>query len=143
MWLLACGSKPDTPEGRVRALFEKAEVAAEARDLGTLRELISANYMDDRGHDKQAIVGILYYHFLRNQSVHLLTRVHGIAFPERAKAEATVFVATAGQPIHGTGELLRLRADLFRFDLTLADEGRGAWKVTRGTWRRVEMSDFL
>ncbi len=142
-WLLSCGSKPDSPEARVRALFDKAEVAAENKDLGTLRELVSDNYTDEFRQDKQAILGILAFHFYRNQSIYLLTRVQSVAFPGPARAEAVVFVATAGQPIRGTEELVALRADLFRFDITLADKGKGDWKVTRAQWRRVELKDFL
>ena len=140
---IACGSKPDSPEARVRALFNKAEVAAEKKDLGTLRALISDHYLDDLGQDKQAILGVLSFHFFRNQSIYLLTRIQTIAFPETARAEAVVFVATAGQPIRGTEELVALRADLFRFDITLADKGKDNWKVTRAQWRRVELKDFL
>jgi hypothetical protein len=140
---IACGSKPDSPEARVRALFDRAEVAAEKKDLGTLRDLISDTYLDDLGQNKQAILGVLSFHFFRNQSIYILTRIQSIAFPEPAQAGAVVFVATAGQPIRGTEELAALRADLFRFDITLADNGKGDWKVTRAQWRRVEVKDFL
>ena len=140
---ISCGSKPDSPEARVRALFDKAEVAAEKKDLGTLRDLISDHYLDDLGQNKQAILGVLSFHFFRNQSIYVLTRIQTIAFPEPARAGAVVFVATAGQPIPGTEDLLRVRADLFRFDITLADKGKGDWKVTRAQWRRVELKDFL
>jgi len=141
--LLSCRSQPDTPEARVRATLEKAQAAAENKDLGTLGQLVSDNYTDDLGQDKQTIMGILTFHFFRNQSIYLLTRVHGIAFPEPARAETTVYVATAGQPIRGAEELVLLRADLFRFDFVFADEGKGAWKVTTARWRRVEPADFL
>ena len=140
---IACGSKPDSPEARVRALFNKAEVAAEKKDLGTFRDLISDQYLDEFRQDKQAILGVLSFHFFRNQSIYVLTRIQGIAFPEPAQAGAIIFVATAGQPIRGTEELVALRADLFRFDITLADKGKGDWKVTRAQWRRVELKDFL
>ena len=140
---IACGSKPDSPEARVRAVFNKAEVAAEKKDLGTFRDLISDQYLDEFRQDKQAILGVLSFHFFRNQSIYLLTRIQTIAFPETARAEAVVFVATAGQPIPGTEDLLRVRADLFRFDITLADKGKDNWKVTRAQWRRVELKDFL
>jgi hypothetical protein len=140
---IACGSKPDSPEARVRALIKKAEVAAEQKDLGTFRDIISDQYLDEFRQDKQVTLGILSFHFFRNQSIYLLTRIQAITFPEPARAEAVVFVATAGQPIRGTEELVALRADLFKFDVTLAAKGKGDWKVTRAQWRRVELKDFL
>ena len=36
----------------------------------------------------------------------------------------------------------RLRADLYRFDFALAEEG-GDWRVTSASWRRAEAGDFL
>jgi hypothetical protein len=39
-------------------------------------------------------------------------------------------------------DLPALRADLYRFDLTFGDE-RGAWRVTRATWRPAALNDFF
>jgi hypothetical protein len=38
-------------------------------------------------------------------------------------------------------ELERLRADLHRFEITLASENK-EWKVVRAEWRRAEPGDF-
>ncbi|MFQ5846582.1 MAG: hypothetical protein ACE5IQ_02795 [Candidatus Methylomirabilales bacterium] len=94
--LLSCSAEPDSPETQVRALLARAEVAAEGKDLAAFRQLVSDSYTDGRGHNKQAILGILAYHFFRNQSIHLLTRTQAITVPKPAQAEATVLVATAG-----------------------------------------------
>jgi hypothetical protein len=141
--LAACAAEPDSPEAQVRALLERAEEAAEEKRVGALKQLISEIYSDDHGQDRQAVAGLLTYYFLRNQSVHLLTRVRSIEFPEPARARATVFVAMAGMPIPGIDELARIRADLYRFDFSLADEASGDWRVTRAAWRRATTDDFL
>ncbi|MFQ5829689.1 MAG: hypothetical protein ACE5JD_11125 [Candidatus Methylomirabilia bacterium] len=141
--LLACSSEPDSPEGQVRALLDRAEVAAEKKDLGALKPLISDHYTDGLGQNKRGILGILAYHFLRNKSIHLLTRVQSVTLPEPDQAEATVFVAMAGRPIPAVEELAGLRADLYRFDFALAQEGENNWKVIRAVWRPAEIGDFL
>lgn len=61
---------------------------------------------------------------------------------EPAQAQAVVLVAMAGQPISGAQELERLRADLHRFEITLARENK-EWKVIHAEWRRAEPGDFL
>jgi len=140
---LACSRKPESPETRLRALVSQAEVAAEAKDLGALKPLISPSYGDRLGQNRQAIMRLLAYYFLHNESIHLLTRVHEISFPEPKRAELTVLVAMAGRPIPRVEDLAGMRADLYRFDLVAADEGTGDWKVVRAAWRPAELTDFL
>lgn len=138
----ACSSGRDSPEAQVRALLKQGEAAAEKKEAGVLRRLISEKYSDSQGQDKQAVEAILRYYFLRNQSIHLFTRIRQISFPRPDIAQADVMVAMAGQPIADTEQLERLRADLHRFEITLAREN-GEWKVTHAEWRRAEFADFL
>jgi hypothetical protein len=141
--LPACAAEPDSPEAQVRALLQQAEAAAEEKDVGALKQLVSESYSDERGQDRQAIAALLTFYFLRNQSIYLLTRVGKIEFPEPARARTTVLVAMAGTPIPDIEELARIRADLYRFDFSLGDEGSGDWRVTRAAWRRATADDFL
>jgi hypothetical protein len=140
--VISCSSQPDTPEAQVRALLKRGEAAAEKKEGKVLRELISEKYSDSEGQDKKAVEAILRYYFLRNESIHLFTRVQSIAFPEPSRAQAVVLVAMAGRPIPDAQQLERMHADLHRFDITLVREGKD-WKVIRAEWRRAEFSDFL
>jgi predicted Zn-dependent peptidase len=138
----ACSSKQDSPEAQVRALINQAESDAEKKESGALRRLVSEKYSDSQGQDKKAIEAILRYYFLRNESIHLLTRIQQIAVPKPETAQAVVLVAMAGQPISSSEELERIRADLYRFELSLSRED-GEWRVIRAEWRRAEFIDFL
>ena len=138
----ACSSDRDNPEKQVRSLLERGEAAAEQKEAGTLRQMISEKYSDSQGQDKKAIEGILRYYFLRHQTIHLFTRIREIAFPAPDHARADMMVAMAGQPIANVGELERLQADLHRFEINLVRE-QGEWKVTQAEWRRAEIGDFL
>lgn len=144
VFLLFAGCSParETPEMQVRAFLKKAEVAAEARNLSVLQQLVSDNYKDNEGQDKRTIEAIVRYYFLRNESIYLLTRVQAITFPEPSRAQAVVLVAMAGKPITGVQEIERLRADLHRFEITLANENK-EWKAIRVEWRQAELGDFL
>jgi hypothetical protein len=138
----ACSSERDSPEAQVRALLAQGEVAAEKKESAVLRQMISEKYSDSQGQDKKAVEAMLRYYFLRNQTIHLFTRIQQISFPQSDVAQAAVMVAMAGQPISGAEDLERLRADLHRFEITLAREN-GEWKVIRAEWRRAEFADFL
>jgi len=127
----------------MRALFERMEVAAEQKDLRPLKAMVSERYSDEHHNDRQAIVGLLTYHFLRNQSIHLLTRVTAIEFPEPGRASVIAYVAMAGRPIPDVDALTQLRADLYRFDFRLSEGGENGWLVTGAAWRPAETADFL
>jgi hypothetical protein len=138
----SCSSTEDSPDAQVRMFLKRGESAAENRETGVLRNMISEKYSDSEGQDKRAIEALLRYYFLRNESIHLFTRIQSIAFPQPVRAQAIVLVAMAGQPIAGTQELEHLHADLHRFEITLASENK-EWKVIRAEWRRAEPGDFF
>ncbi|MEE9219887.1 MAG: hypothetical protein V3U98_12545 [Acidobacteriota bacterium] len=138
-----CGGDGDSPELRIRALIERAERAVEEENLSRLAQMISPAYADGAGGDRRAILNQLRYQFLRNDSIHLLTRLEAIRFPEPRVAQIEVLVAMAGEPLLSLGDLPELRADLHRFVILLMEEGEGGWLVMRAEWRRAELEDFL
>ena len=139
----SCAPDPGSPEERVTALVARAAAAAQAGDLGALRDLVSDDYSDPAGRDQRAITGLLAAHLLRNRSIHLFTRVGSARETEPGRLEATILVAVAGQPIASADDIDALRADLLRLELTLAEEGRGRLKVTSAAWRQASRGDFL
>jgi hypothetical protein len=138
----ACSPQPESAEAQIRALLAEMEAAAEEKDLRPLKAVVSERYTDELGNDRQAIVRLLTYHFLRNQSIHLLTRFAAIEFPEPERASVITYVAMAGRPIPDANALTQLRANLYRFDFGLEDVGK-RWQVTRAAWRPAEARDFL
>jgi len=138
----ACSSESEPAEAQIRALLAEMEVAAEAKDLRPLKAIVSERYTDELGNDRRGIVRLLTYHFLRNQSIHLLTRVAAIEIPEPGRASVTAYVAMAGRPIPDANALTQLRANLYRFDFGLEVAGE-RWQVTRAAWRPAEARDFL
>ena len=138
----ACSNQRSSPEDQIRALLRNAAVAAEQKDLGTLREIISETYADDQGQNKRAVEGLLRVHFLRNQSVHLFSRIESVTLPQPDRGRAVVLVAMAGVPIASEAELSGMRADLHRFEIDVVREDRD-WRVQRVTWYRAELADFL
>lgn len=140
--LCGCQSASESPEDQIRALLARGEKAAEEKDLGTLKEIISDSYADKEGNKKADLVKLLAYHLLRHRSVHLLTRVRTIEFPEPKRSEATVFVAMAAGSLGSIDDLLRMRADLYRVEVSLLEDSPRNWRVTGAAWRPAELSDF-
>jgi hypothetical protein len=140
--LPACSSEPGSAEAQIRALLTEMEAAAEEKELRALKTVVAEQYADELGNDRRDIVQLLTYHFLRNQSIHLLTRVAAIELPEPGRASATVYVAMAGRPIPDAAALTQLRANLYHFEFSLEAVGKN-WQVTSAAWRPAEGRDFL
>jgi len=139
---LACSRDARSPEDRIRAVLASLEAGAEAKDAGAMKQHVSETYSDAQGNDKRAIAQLVAFHLLRNQSVYLLTRVVSVAIEAPKEGSAEVLVAMAGTPIAGPEALIGLRADLYRFDLRLAEEPDGEWRVRSAEWRPAAVDDF-
>jgi hypothetical protein len=85
--VLACGSEPGPPQAQIRAVLEAAESAAEAKDVKALERSISESYRDPAGRDKRALGGLLAFTLLRHESIHLLTRIDDLSFPEPGRTD--------------------------------------------------------
>jgi hypothetical protein len=139
--VLACSEPPQSPEDRVRATLEAVEQAAEARDVGALKDHISDDYSDARGNDKQKIAGLATFHFMQNRGVHLLVQVRKVVVEKPGEARAVAIAAMAGRPIPGPEALPALNASLYYFDVELHEED-GEWRITRATWSPATTDDF-
>jgi len=140
---LSCSPKAGTPEEQILSLLQRAEAAAEEKDLSLLKKMISESYSDDIGNDRQAVLAMVRYYFLRYEAVHLLTRAGDVNFPTPTVAEVTVYAAMAGEPIPSTTDLAALRGDLYRFDLTFKSDEPASWLLVRADWRRVRANDLF
>lgn len=140
--LPGCRGEREAPEAQVRALINGAAIAAEQKRIGTLRDMVSDRYADDRGQDKRTIENLLRMHFLRNETLHLYTHIQSVTLPQPDRAQAIVLVAMAGVPIASIQALPALRADLHRFEIDFVREDK-AWRAQRATWRRAELGEFV
>ncbi len=140
--LTGCDRPPLTREARIRALFSEVEQASRKRDLATLRDMISESYSDERGRDKADVSAILTAYYLRRGSIYVLTRVRSLDLQENGRARASVFAGLARAPTLDFGELSRPQADIYVFDLELAEEEDKSWRVTRAAWRPARPADF-
>ena len=118
-----------------------AERAAEAKDLSALRGVISERYADDERHDKRTLSRLLQFYLLRHDAIHLFTRINDVRVTVPGQAQAVVYAAMTSRPAVNPEELAQLQADLYRFELVFAEES-GEWRVTRASWRRVEIADL-
>jgi hypothetical protein len=133
--LAACSGGPDDPEAEIRALVAEVKAAAEDRHTRRVMRHVSEHYRDDRGLDAEALRNMLRAQFLIHQSIHLFTRIQSIEFPTPVRARVVVLAGMAGSAAESADwARADLRADLYRFELTLEREDDGEWRLIRADW---------
>jgi hypothetical protein len=141
--LLGCGASPATPEQEVRAALAALEAAAEAGDAGAFAELVSADYQDPYGHDREKLRAFVAFHVMRSgRGRELIVRVRDVRIepsdPARAAVTLAVGLAGAGSR-RGPGGL---GAEVYTVDLDLAREG-DVWRVSWAQWHAAPAMDLL
>jgi hypothetical protein len=117
--LAACGAKSSDDE-QVRALIERVELAAEARDASDVLEHIADDYTDSAGLDKTRLRDFLRGYFLAHPKLEIVANVESLEFPVDGLAQAVVTVATVAL---ADPDLERLKVELRRT--------AGVWRITR------------
>lgn len=139
--LSGCGGPEESPETRIKSLISDVEQAAETRDISVIKDIVSGQYQDGRGYDRQTVLRIVQGIFLRNREIHLLSVVRELQVKED-NGRARVLVAMSGKPIESAEALIDIRAELIRFDVDFTLEG-DEWRVRAVEWQRANVKDFL
>ena len=144
--LASCGkcscSGPADPEAEVRATMQTIQAAAATRRVSILKDHISEDYRDPDGRDRQALAGLLTFHYMRHRSHHVLAMVREVVMDGDEDARVEAYAALAGQKINAPADLANMSANLFHFTFFLRKED-GDWRCIRTAWERAIATDFL
>ena len=127
--LAACSGPPEGPEARIRQWIADAEAAAEALDRRELLSMVSVNYADGRGNNRDAVDNILRFYFLRQKSVELVMNIDELTVIDDTAAEVLVTAAGVGT----TTRALGFNADAYQFSLELAKDD-DEWMLIGARW---------
>lgn len=128
--LTGCGGAPEgTPEEAVRAWVEQGVELATAKNRRSLVGMISPDYTDARGNDRDAIEDMFRLYFLRAGDIALLTRVESLEIHGDTAAELLMTVGMAGR----TDGVLGFSADAYRFEMELERDGED-WVLIGARW---------
>ncbi len=109
----------ESPEDQIKALLDAAETAVESRSLDESAKLISSDYADEAGRDRQALKRLLMGYFLRHKSIHVLKQVQEISLLSDTTARIVVFAGVAGNRPDMGDALAQWRGDLIRLEIEL------------------------
>ncbi len=131
---ISCSSGSDE-EAELRLLIDSAETAAEERQTGYFRSLLSESYADNRGNDYERMIDILRGYFLMHPSLEIVTRIDTIELLGADAAEISLLAGVVGQ--RAGGSLLGgVDGRLYDLDIELVRDGSN-WQVIGATWDRA------
>jgi hypothetical protein len=129
LWLAGCGGPDEGPEAGLRAWVAKGQELAEEKDSRGLVEMISPDYTDARGNDRNDIGRMFDIYFLRAGSVALMTKIDEL---EVFGDDAGEVLLTVGMAATHDGTF-RFSADAYQFAMELERQGQ-EWLLTSARW---------
>ncbi len=146
VFLSACdGFSKDTPEEQIMDFLNRAEFRVESRDVSATTALISYDYADLWGRDREAMRRLLTGYFLRHRSIHVLKKIENITVASESSAQVLMYAGLAGTAAEHAESLSfrEWRGDVIRLEADLVRETDGQWRVLRLNWRQMNKDDLL
>ncbi|NNF46644.1 MAG: hypothetical protein HKP44_06035 [Desulfofustis sp.] len=137
---VSCNS-PTTPEEIATQFIRESEEAFEERDILGLKKLISPQYRDSQNRTAGDVVSIAAAYIRSSKSIYLFTDLDSAVNAEE-HIQAKVLGAFTARPISDRSILGRIQADIYWFDITLAQENDG-WKLVEAQWKQAVVDDFF
>ena len=138
--LQACSETAESPEDAIRVFIEAGVEAAESRSLDAMSDLLHANYLDQKGYNKQRLGGLLRAYFFRHKDIYLFTKIEEINLYTENEAIVRLHVAMAGSVISDVDAISSLRAQIYQFELQLIKEDD--WLLHHASWRPASIIDL-
>ena len=130
----AGGCASDDPQAELRKLIAEAESAAEARDTGYFRDVISGSYADRRGQRRDDVINVIRGIFLTNATVEVISRIETIELAGTEAAKVKLQCALVGK--REGASLLDVDGDLYNIELELVREN-GDWRIIGADWEHL------
>jgi ketosteroid isomerase-like protein len=137
---LAC--RPKTDENRIRELLQEAAQDIEQKDISRLTGLLSDDYTDQWGRDKNQTKDMVetYFSEFRGIVIHVL----GTRFDELdlAKASIQTDVALSSGAARALRKLVPASPDNYRFEITLVKK-QDRWLITYARWKYIDIEELF
>ena len=116
----------------MRNWVDRGVAAAESKQRAALVDMISPDYADTHGYDRDRVEGIFRAYFFRMNTIELLTTIDEIMVIDDSAAELLVTVGMAGRH----DGLIGFSADAYQFSLELTKDG-GDWALISARWGQL------
>ncbi len=141
LFLVVSCSSQTTPEEITTQFIRESEKAFEDSDILRLKKLISSQYRDSQNRTSGDVISIAAAYIRSSKSIYLFTDLDSAIYSDD-RIEARILAAFAARPISDPAILGQLQADIYWFDIVLAEE-KGGWKLMAAQWQQGMVDDFF
>lgn len=138
--VVSCNSQT-TPEEITRQFVRESEEAFEDTDILRLKKLISSQYRDSQNRTAGDVISIAAAYMRSSKSIYLFTDLDSAVYADD-RIQARLLVAFGARPISDPSILGQIQADIYWFDIVLAEE-KGDWKLVAAQWQQAMVDDFF
>lgn len=133
--LSACNNDNNvTPTQQIKQILTSIEEGIEQRSLSQVLDNFSDEYNDHEGRNKKKIKQLTQFQILKNQNIHIFTRIKSIDI-EKNYASVELSIAMTAREVDLSIEKNRLKADTYKSSIVLKNES-GKWKVISSSWKK-------
>jgi hypothetical protein len=138
--VVSCGSQT-TPEEITSQFIRESQEAFEDSDILRLKKLISSQYRDSQNRTAADVISIAAAYIRSSKSIYLFTDLDSAIYADD-RIKARILAAFAARPISDPAILGQIQADIYWFNIVLAEE-KGGWKLMAAQWQQAMVDDFF
>jgi hypothetical protein len=147
VWVIVCAvvhvsCTPKTDEEQIQELMKQASQHIENKEISNLMDLLSNDYTDFRGRDKNQTKDMVqtYFREFRGIVVHLLsTQIDGI---DLDKASIRSDAAISSGAVQALRKLVPVSTDNYRFQIELI-KTQDRWMIHYAEWRHIGIEELF
>jgi hypothetical protein len=121
------------PHTELRQVIAAAEAAAEERDGGYFRELLSPAYGDARGNDRDALLNLVRGYLLAHSNIEIISTIDEIELQGADAARLVLRAALVGRRA-GESRFGGIDGQMYLVELELVNDDSD-WRVIGAQWR--------
>ena len=135
-------TKQIAEEDKLKNIVNEVAESAQKKDIDGIRKHISKSYRDQEGNDYDGVRRVLFYHFIREETVSVFVRSVDAEIKEDTALVRANVILVRGKDIKSISDIIPESAAGYRFEVVFKKE-KGDWKAVNGQWQDVGAAGLL
>lgn len=141
--LLLAGCDAFTPEGRMQAFIERAEVKVESGDRAALRGMLSEDFIGQGTMTRDHVMEHINGYLLSHPEVHVARHTADLSLRGAHEADIELWAALTDTPVGDGAGLAAIESELLHIRARIQADKDGDLRITSAEWREVSLDELI